>query len=911
MLRQLSIKTRLLVVSALLIAILAASTLYVTAKLAGNSRAVVKNAELAEIGNLANDIRNTFGEYRYWLTDLSVSLLRQSELNANATRQRLSDLLDELKRHRPDVAATIEKEVAEYHAAAMQSVEEYTEDRRVIGNTYLAAARQHSVAINARLRSFFEDLNREAAQARKQVLDDVADTTRVALIAVAISSLLGIGATIVVLRSISRPLDDVVAAMNRIVAGDLNAPIPSSAPDEIGAMARTLELFRASILERAKLSAERETQLKELREARSRLTDAIESISEGFSLYDADDKLIVCNSRYKELFPTHSDVMLPGTSFETVIRTATERGLIQDAVGRRDSWLSERLSLHRTTGGTHIQHRSDGRWIRVNDRKTTSGGVVATYADITELKQREEELEKAMEQAQTANRAKSAFLANMSHELRTPLNAIIGYSEMLHESAQDDGLTHLTDDLNMIQDAGRHLLGLISNILDLSKIEAGKLEVYMENVALSELLEEVRTIIAPLARRNGNRLEIACRPDVGELQTDRTKLKQSIINLLSNASKFTSNGVIGLEVRRTEHNAAPFVSFAISDTGIGMTPEQVAKLFQPFTQADESTTKRFGGTGLGLAITKHICETLGGQVTVQSVPGQGSTFTIILPDRSRAAAEAVSRPIESTIPDDGSGPLVLVIDDDPIARDLLKSMLRKEGWRVAEAEHGEAGLALARQIRPAAITLDIMMPHVDGWAVLTSLKSDPVLAQIPVIVVTVITDRGVALSLGANDFMTKPIDRGRLAGLLRTLVSGRRTVLIVDDDAKSRELTCRQLKRLNVDVAQARDGREAIILLSEGLKPGVILLDLMMPQMDGFAVLDEIGKQAEWQDIPVVILTGMDLSPEERDRLQGRVSEVIAKGSIDARDLATIVRQNLLPRAIGTDMPPSLSTAQR
>ena len=510
-----------------------------------------------------------------------------------------------------------------------------------------------------------------------------------------------------------------------------------------------------------------------------------------------------------------------------------------------------------------------------------------------------------MQEAEAANRAKSAFLANISHELRTPLNAIIGYSEMLHEAAVEEGVTHFADDLGKIQDAGRHLLGLISDILDLSKIEAGKLDIYLEKVAVGELLDEVQTIIEPLARRNGNRLEISRSPDLVELHTDRTKLKQSLINLLSNACKFTSNGVVRLDATRIQRGVAPFVSFAISDTGIGMTPEQLAKLFQPFTQADGSTTKRFGGTGLGLAISKHFCEMLGGEVTVQSEPGKGSTFTIALPDRSRVAVAPTEPGMVQM--ENADAPLVLVIDDDPVARDLLKAVLRKEGWRVAEAEHGEAGLALARQLRPTAITLDIIMPRVDGWSVLTSLKSDPVLAEIPVIVVTVITDRGIALSLGANDFMTKPIDRGRLAGLLSALTNGRKTVLIVDDDAASRQLTCRQLERLNVDVAQASNGREAIALLSEGLRPGVILLDLMMPQMDGFAVLDEIGKRADWRDIPVVILTGMDLSPEELDRLQGRVNEVIAKGSLGTKDLAAVVRQNLAPRA---DVDPSLSTAQ-
>jgi GAF domain-containing protein/DNA-binding response OmpR family regulator len=505
------------------------------------------------------------------------------------------------------------------------------------------------------------------------------------------------------------------------------------------------------------------------------------------------------------------------------------------------------------------------------------------------------EIEEKGRQLETADKHKSQFLANMSHELRTPLNAIIGYSELLRESAEDEGLSHFTEDLNKIQDAGRHLLRLISDILDLSKIEAGKLDVYLEKFSLPELIEEVRTIIEPLARRTGNRLEIEREPALQELHTDRTKLKQSIINLLSNASKFTQNGTIRLAARAVLRGATPFASFAISDTGIGMTPEQTAKLFQPFTQADGSTTKRFGGTGLGLAITKHFCEMLGGEVSLQSEPGKGSTFTILLPVRASPTKEAQAPAAETVVPDDGSAPLILIIDDDPTARDLLKATLRKEGWRVAEADGGEIGLELARQIRPTAITLDIMMPGMDGWSVLTSLKSDPELAQIPVIVVTVITDRGIALSLGASDFMTKPIERGQLAAILNRLLSDRRTVLIVDDDANARELISRQLERLNVDVVEAADGRRAIELLADGLMPGVILLDLMMPEMDGFAVLDKIRERSEWRNIPVVILTGLDLSAQEQERLRGRVSEIIAKGSVEAKDLASIVRQNLAP----------------
>jgi CheY-like chemotaxis protein/anti-sigma regulatory factor (Ser/Thr protein kinase) len=477
----------------------------------------------------------------------------------------------------------------------------------------------------------------------------------------------------------------------------------------------------------------------------------------------------------------------------------------------------------------------------------------------------------------------------MSHELRTPLNAISGYSEMLREQAQEQGIADFVEDLNKIQDAGRHLLSLISDILDLSKIEAGKLELYLEDVPLAALIDEVRTIVGPLAAKHSNRLHIECPSDIGALHTDRTKLKQCLLNLLSNATKFTSKGAISLELKRQ----GPAMSFVIRDTGVGMTPDQLSKLFQSFVQADASTTKRYGGTGLGLAITKRFCQALGGDVSVESEPGKGSTFTIVLPDRpSKVEPAEIANP-PSVIPEPGPAPLVLIVDDDASARRLLAAVLRKEGLRVAEAEAGETAITLARRIRPDLITLDIMMPKMDGWSVLTALKSDPDLAAIPVIVVTVTTDRGVALSLGAADFMTKPVERGRLVSLVHTLLRDRGTVLLVEDDPVSRELTQRQLERLDVEVVEAKNGREAFEWLSKNPAPGMILLDLLMPEMDGFSLLDAIKKHPQWQRIPVVILTGKELTATERELLEGRVRSVIAKGSVSANDLALLVRRIL------------------
>ena len=500
-----------------------------------------------------------------------------------------------------------------------------------------------------------------------------------------------------------------------------------------------------------------------------------------------------------------------------------------------------------------------------------------------------EQLGTLYQQLEAASQHKSAFLANMSHELRTPLNAVIGYSEMLQEMAEDEGLDQFLPDLAKIRDAGRHLLNLINDILDLSKIEAGKMDLYLEEVGLKALVEEVRSIVAPLAASGGNKFEIVYPEDTGTFYTDRTKLKQSLLNLLSNASKFTQHGRIALELRRRAED----ISFIVSDTGIGMTEEQLGRLFQAFSQADASTTRRYGGTGLGLAITKHFSEMLGGRITVESELGVGSSFTMTLPIQTAHAMLAGSdHPTVLPLPSDADDrALVMVVDDDPASRELLAGIVRREGYRVIEAADGEAALSLTREHRPDIVTLDVLMPRLDGWAVLATLKSDASLRDIPVIIVTVLADRGIALSLGAAEFVTKPVDRARLAAVIRQNVQGSGTVLVVDDDPESRDLVRRHLDRLGCTIAEAVDGRDALEWLAGNAPPALILLDLMMPGMDGFAFLEEIGNHPEWRDIPIVILTAKQLDAAERELLAGRTREIIEKG---AGDLAGVLRQTVV-----------------
>jgi signal transduction histidine kinase/DNA-binding response OmpR family regulator len=499
-----------------------------------------------------------------------------------------------------------------------------------------------------------------------------------------------------------------------------------------------------------------------------------------------------------------------------------------------------------------------------------------------------EQLGSLYQQLETASAHKSAFLASMSHELRTPLNAIIGYSEMLQEMARDEGQDVLVADLTKIRDAGRHLLGLINDILDLSKIEAGKMELYFEPVDLAVLVEEVRAIVEPMAIANGNSLETVY-PPFATIHTDRTKLKQGLLNLLSNAAKFTRNGRVGLVVAMTDTE----VSFVVSDTGIGMTDQQQGRLFQAFSQADISTSHQYGGTGLGLAITRHFCEMLGGKVTVESAPGQGSTFTITLPNTAAATAPVSTMPQGA---DDAA--LVMIVDDDPHARSLLAAMVRREGYRVLEAADGETALALAHKWHPNIVTLDVLMPGVDGWAVLTALKSDGELAATPVIIVTMLEDRGLAVSLGADEFLTKPVDRARLRAMLRRHVHGDGVVLVVDDEEQSRRIARHHLEVLGWEVAEATGGVSALDWLEQNPRPAMILLDLLMPEMNGFAFLAEIEKRRTFLDIPIVILTAMPLGAAERALLMGRTRDIIGKG---ADDLAEALRRTLLrlPKSAG------------
>ncbi len=534
-----------------------------------------------------------------------------------------------------------------------------------------------------------------------------------------------------------------------------------------------------------------------------------------------------------------------------------------------------------------------------HDRDRKLQGVFAAARDVTERKRYEESL-------QQANRAKSAFLANMSHELRTPLNAIMGYSEMLQEEAVERKLDGFGADLEKINGAGRHLLALINDILDLSKIEAGKMELFLESFDVANLIDEVASTVRPMVEKNSNTLHIERAADLGEMHADQTKVRQGLFNLLSNAAKFTHDGSIMVDVGRQFMEGSEWIVFRVADTGIGLDPEQTAKLFQDFTQADASTTRKFGGTGLGLALTRRFCQIMGGDVTVQSVPNEGSTFTIKLPAvvseaKPEASAETVGADAliaslngekgESAEPFSPTENCVLVIDDDPVQRELMERFLSKEGFAVRTAAGGDAGLRLARQLQPLAITLDVMMPDMDGWSVLSALKADAAMRDIPVIMVTMLDDPERGFTLGAADYVAKPVDRQRLSQILKkyTCPHPPCPVLLVEDDPATRSITRNILEKEGWKVSEAENGREALEYM-ERERPSLILLDLMMPEMDGFEFVNCVRQRPEWRSIPILVVTAKDISAEERRRLNGSVETILHKAGDSREALLNQVR---------------------
>jgi len=432
---------------------------------------------------------------------------------------------------------------------------------------------------------------------------------------------------------------------------------------------------------------------------------------------------------------------------------------------------------------------------------------------------------------------------------------------------------------------------LINDILDLSKVESGKMELYIEEFDLPKVMHEIESTIKPLVEKNNNILTIECDANLKTMTADITKIRQIMLNLLSNSSKFTNDGAITIHVSNSVSmdNA---IDFIIADTGIGMSAEQVDKVFKPFTQADEKTTRKFGGTGLGLTITKMFAEMMGGDINLTSEEGKGTTFTVTIPlvvvDKKKQNTEVITDVAHD------NDYTILVIDDDDNAQDMMKKFLEKQDFSILQAKRGEDGLKLAAEHMPDVITLDVMMPEMDGWEVLAALQGNERTKNIPVIMLTMADEPDIGYSLGATDYLTKPVNWTELSTILSNhqIQSDSQTILIVEDDETTREMLRKSLEKNDFKVRSAVNGKEALEKVSE-TKPGLIILDLMMPEMDGFEFAERLRENKEWLDIPVVVITAKDLTKDDHSRLKGNVEAIMQKGSYSKNDLMSEIGERI------------------
>jgi signal transduction histidine kinase/CheY-like chemotaxis protein len=745
-------------------------------------------------------------------------------------------------------------------------------------------------------------------------------------------------------RNIVRRLAALSNGMLAIAGGSLHAPVVAEGGDEVAAMGRAVEVFRRNTLERDELLAERaeaaERLEKQVEERTHELARSVEelralgAVTQAVnSTLDIEAVLATIVAKATQLSNTEAGAIYVFDDASREFRLHATYGMSEEmiaAVRNMHAEISEAVGLLTEThepsqhpdlrdlpltpvndtilragyrarllvplmrsgdviGALVVRRKAPG------DFPTSIVELLKTFAAQSVLAIHNarlfREIEEKGRQLELASQHKSQFLANMSHELRTPLNAIIGLTEMMFTHVAHFGTEKAIEPLRRVNRAGTHLLGLINQVLELSKIEAGKLELAPESVTLAPFIEEVIGTARQLAEQNKNHLTVDAEDNLGSLTVDPMRLRQILLNLLSNACKFTKDGEVNLRVRSDGRH---WVEFAVTDTGIGITAEQQSRLFEEFTQADSSTARQFGGTGLGLAITRRLARMMGGDVTVTSEPGKGSVFTVRLPAGAEVAAD---KPVENNSP---GADCILVIDDDATARELIGDKLKAQGFSVASAAGGLEGLRLAKELRPSAITLDVLMPDLDGWSVLSALRQDSELAEIPVIMVTIVDEQQRAVALGAAGYLTKPIERERLqqvVGRLRAPVAPTR-VLLVEDDEVQRERVRLWLGERQWIVKEAANGREALARLRDS-RPDIILLDLMMPEMDGFAVVAALQQEPRWRDLPVVVITAHELSEADHKRLNFGVQSVLVKETFRPAELVESIRRLTAKPAAG------------
>ncbi|WP_138934257.1 hybrid sensor histidine kinase/response regulator [Roseovarius arcticus] len=911
--KSLSILARIVFLSAVLLAFLIATNVFLSTRLVRNSEAISEGSKALEVSTHANAASTHFGDLKYWLSDLSVSLLMRSENNAMAARTALEQDLTTLEPFAPNQVAVIRSEINPFVEQALLAVEAYTNDQRVLGNSLVAKGQAHITKIDAALGALVDELEERAVAKSEAAFAEATSAVKLSTSIVVAAALVGAGLTFWVVSSIRRPLRRLLSAMGQITSGNLAVDLPKVGRDEIGAMTQTLSLFRDSLAERERLSELREEADAEVLRSKQQLTEAIEAINEGFALFDADDRLVICNHRYKDMYARIGLDIEPGLSFDRITDHVARSNIVD--VADPAEWIEQRIALHRNPNGPFEQSRTDGSWMRISERPTAAGGIVGVFTDITGDKVREAQLEELVNSLEEARDialkstvAKSQFLANMSHEIRTPMNGVIGMSNLL----MDTGLNaEQMDFARTINDSAESLLTVINDILDYSKVEAGKLELERNAFDLRYCVESALDLVAMTAGRKRLDLAYYLEPATPTtLVTDATRLRQVLLNLLNNAIKFTETGEVILTVgpnpEATPQAGMCDLLFSVRDTGIGIPPERQNILFESFSQVDASTTRRFGGTGLGLAISKKLVNLMGGRIWLESEPGKGTTFHFSL--SAPIGEDADNIDLNQARPD-LDGKRVLIVDDNATNLDLLSRQIKSWSMRPIAVDNPDAALELVAQGHKFHVAvLDMHMPGMDGLGLARRLRADAATHDMPLILLSSLGqagdhDRTALEAVGFAEVLSKPVKPSPLLNALVSLFAGKPMrviepmqhksasfdvtmaerlplrILLADDNATNQKLGRMILKRLGYTSDVAGNGKEVLEAL-ERQTYDVVLMDIEMPEMDGVEATHRIIADYPAERRPAIIAVTANAMDGDRERffeagMSGYVSKPI------------------------------------
>lgn len=625
-----SIRARLIILFAVLLCLFFASFLYVTRELSTQSIRIAEESQLVSVVKTANSANRYYGDLKYWLSDLATSLLMRSEREVNRARTSLDTELSLLRPHANEDVAAIRRDIELMMEFALKAVDAHTQNERVLGNSLMAKAQVYIERIDGHFDTIVRRVEADAQSRANESSEQVSRTLKLVSSIFLACAVIGLIATILILRSITGPLEELDIAMTAMTDGKFDVAIPSTGGDEIGKMAKTLELFRQSSLERENLTKARVEAEARAIESEARLRGAVDSIRDAMAYFDADDRLVFWNDEYVRTLAGSAHLIRQGTKFEEIIRNNVETGWIPSDRETKEDVIQNRLLRHREQQGMYVRETAQGNWYIVQDAKTPDGGTVVTLTDISALKETEESLLRAKEIAEHASRAKTEFLANMSHELRTPLNSIIGFSgAMSNEIYGPQGHPQYAEYSKHILWSGEHLLAVIGDILDISKIEAGEAFTDEAPVDVTAVIESCETMVKGQAREKGIKLRMDVPAALPQLRADARQLKQIILNLLSNSLKFTeTGGRVTLSVRL---HPGQEMSFQVEDTGIGIAAEDIAKVLEPFGRVHSNPEVSSPGTGLGLSLSKQLAELHGGSLGIESTLGEGTKVTVIMP----------------------------------------------------------------------------------------------------------------------------------------------------------------------------------------------------------------------------------------------------------------------------------------